>query len=234
MLRLLQLQYQKNLWSKTYGVQGYETGARRMRESAKGLSKMEYDTVAFYISAGIVLMLSWRQGMCTSCVVGSCDWDLQEHTGMFVWKKVTAEVSGQQIWNMSFVIWADNTDKSILCHPLFGVGVILSSRKGSWGRETVRVSCWWRLSGWLPVRFCFHPGTHFGHPIGGQIAGPWFSFSFPLSLQHNPHFGQIDDLKPPPTWTPPPWQNLISYSVFSYFTKCWAPCPESKSHTGAK
>lgn len=53
----------------------------------------------------------------TSCVVGSCDWHLWEHTGMFVWIKVIAEVSGQQIWNMSFVSWADNTDKSILCHP---------------------------------------------------------------------------------------------------------------------
>lgn len=133
----------------------------------------------------------------TSCVVGSCDWDLWEHTGMFVWIKLIAEVSGQQIWNMSFVIWADNTEKSILCHPLFGVGVILSSRKGSWGCGTAGVPCWWRLSGSLPARFCFHPGTHFSHPIGGQIAGPWFSFCFPLSLQHNPHFGQIDALKPP-------------------------------------
>lgn len=63
MLRLLQLQYQKNLWSKTYGVQGYETEARRLWESAKGLSQMEYNTVAFYVSAGIVLTLSWWQGM---------------------------------------------------------------------------------------------------------------------------------------------------------------------------
>lgn len=75
-----------------------------------------------------VQVLFWRYhddracAHATSCVVGSCDWDLQEHTGMFVWKKVIAEVSGQQIWNMSFVIWADNTDQSILwcgCHPFF-------------------------------------------------------------------------------------------------------------------
>lgn len=53
----------------------------------------------------------------TSCVVGTCDWDLRDHTAMFVWIKVIAEVSGQQIWNMSFMSWTDNTDTSILCHP---------------------------------------------------------------------------------------------------------------------